>query len=97
MKYTRKQNGGVALKHRKRRLTRSTHRRRPSLSRNSYNSRSTRSRNASNIHAECNSIYSALNSVPEDPTKTNEQKNSILARLQTRLAELGCGDSGRLN
>lgn len=88
--------GGVALKHRKRRVARSTHRRRPVLSRNSYNShstrstRSTRSQNASNTHAECNSIYSALNSVPEDPTKTNEQKNSILARLYARKAELNC-------
>lgn len=82
--------GGVALKHRKRRVARSTHRRRPSFSRNSRNTNGTRSRNASNTRAECNSINSALESVPEDPTKTNEQKNTILNRLYARKAELNC-------
>lgn len=57
----------------------------------------TRSRSASNIRAECNSIYSALNYVPEDPTKSNEEKNAIVARLEARRNALGCGNSGRTN
>jgi hypothetical protein len=93
MAATRKQKGGVQLARRRRPTKKRARRTQIRVDAPSRNSRSGHS--VASARNECASLYSALDYIPEMPNITTENMGKRLARVQARIDELGCGNSGR--